>query len=368
MVNPLTLSSVILDSLNEGVYVCDKDRRIVYWSKSAELITGWNTDEVVGHQCLENILCHIDKDGHLLCGEEFCPLHRAMVTGESSRIPIIVFAKAKDGHRIPTQVSVAPIKDVNGEIIGGVETFLESSELLADLTRAQKIQTHSLEYEFPKDPRICFKTFYLPHDFVGGDFFAIKQLDQSRYGFLLADVTGHGMAAALYTMHLSSLWNRYCQQLFNVEEFATTMNNELVKIVKDASFAAAVCGLIDVDQRELQLIPAGGPPILVFRSNGFQEELSLSSLPFGIMNNITFQTLTTHFKRGDRLLAFTDGAYEIHNSEGEELEVMGLSRILRNMDYPQKDIDIQTLEKELLSYSNSVRLEDDLTMIDMTFL
>lgn len=44
------------------------------WSKSAERITGWTAAEVVGRPCFDNILCHIDKDGHLLCGKEDCPL------------------------------------------------------------------------------------------------------------------------------------------------------------------------------------------------------------------------------------------------------------------------------------------------------
>ncbi len=67
----------IVDSLSDGVYVCDPQRRIIYWSKPAERITGWRAEEVVGRCCFDDVLCHIDKDGHKLCGEEYCPLHRA---------------------------------------------------------------------------------------------------------------------------------------------------------------------------------------------------------------------------------------------------------------------------------------------------
>ncbi len=368
MINPLTSTSSILNSLNEGVYVCDRDRRILFWSKTAENITGWTEQQVVGHHCMDNILCHIDKDGHLLCADEFCPLHRAMVTGESSRVPMIIFAMARDGQRVPTLVSVAPIRDDKGEIVGGVETFLEAEELLADLTKAQIIQTLTLEQQLPDDPRISFKTLYMPHDFVGGDFYAIRQLDASRYGFMLADVTGHGMAAALYTMLLSSLWGRYCFQLLEQGVFAATMNNELKKVVKDTSFATAVCGLIDLENKELQLSPAGGPPVLVFRSNGAQEEYCLSSLPLGIVEDVSYQTLTVPIDKGDRLLAFSDGAYEIQNSEGVILEVEGFAKILQDLGYPEKDIDIKSLERKLLTYSSSVRLEDDLTLIDISLL
>jgi PAS domain-containing protein len=55
--NELLLSSeTILDSLSEGVYVCDRDRRIVFWSKSAERTTGWQSEDVLGKRCLEDIL------------------------------------------------------------------------------------------------------------------------------------------------------------------------------------------------------------------------------------------------------------------------------------------------------------------------
>ena len=50
----------IMDCLNDGVYVCDLNRRIVYWSKSAERITGWRSEDVLGRACLEDILNHED--------------------------------------------------------------------------------------------------------------------------------------------------------------------------------------------------------------------------------------------------------------------------------------------------------------------
>lgn len=100
----------ILDSISQGIYITDLDRRIIYWSHSAERLTGWPAGEIVGKGCYDNTLCHVDKDGRRLCGEEFCPLHRSIVTGQSSTVPIIVFAQHRDGSRIPMRVSVAPVQ------------------------------------------------------------------------------------------------------------------------------------------------------------------------------------------------------------------------------------------------------------------
>jgi PAS domain S-box-containing protein len=363
----LTRSNVILDSLSDGVYVCDRDRKIVYWSKSAERITGWTREDVVGRRCLDDVLCHIDKDGHRLCGEEFCPLHRSMVTGTSTSVPLIVFAKARDGSRVPMQVSVAPIRDAEGEVIGGVETFRDMSAALADLQRAKRIQTLSLEQELPDDARIRFSTCYTPHDIVGGDYLSIRQLDSDRYGFLLADVMGHGVAAALHTMHLSSLWGRFCHMLVRPAEFAETVNSELSNVVNDESFATAVCGVVDARDGTLRFAAAGGPPVVVVRPDGGTTQFESPGLPFGMMEGAQYEEVTAELAAGDCVLMFSDGAFEVHNAQGQLLGVEGLLGILRSLGYPGTALRKEVVEEEILKFSNAIRLDDDVTFIEVRF-
>jgi phosphoserine phosphatase RsbU/P len=367
MENPLTVASVILDSLSDGVYVCDLDRRIVYWSKSAERITGWAPQDVIGRRCLDDVLCHIDKDNHQLCGEEFCPLHRSMVTGTTSTVPLIVFAKGKEGTRIPMQVAVSPIRDPDGEVIGGVETFRDMSAVLADLERAKRIQALSLEHDLPEDARVRFSTFYMPHDIVGGDFYAIRQLNVDQYCFILADVMGHGVAAALHTMHLSSLWERDCHLLTSPADFARAVNHDLAKVVKDESFATAICGVIDAKQRTLRFASAGGPPVLVVHPNGATEQLESCGLPFGMMEDASYDEVVAQLAPEDCLLLFSDGAVEIHNVNGEMLGVEGLIQILKDFGYPKSSINVNAVEETLLRFSNAIRLEDDLTFLEARF-
>jgi PAS domain S-box-containing protein len=364
MENLLTASNLILDSLNDGVYVCDRDRKIVYWSRSAERITGWASQDVIGRRCLDDVLCHVDKDNHQLCGEEFCPLHRSMVTGSISTVPLIVFAKGKDGTRIPMQVAVSPIRDPAGEVIGGVETFRDMTAVLADLEKAKRIQALSLEYDLPEDPRVQFSTFYMPNDIVGGDFYAIRRLDADQYGFLLADVMGHGVAAALYTMHLSSLWERDYRLLTSPAEFAAAVNLALAKVVKDESFATAICGVIDVRQKTLRFASAGGPPVIVAHPDGRFEPVESSGLPFGMMDDASYDEVTAQLEPEDCLLLFSDGAIEIHNADGKMLGVDGLVRMLKEFGYPTSGINIHAVEEALLKFSNAIRLEDDLTFLE----
>jgi phosphoserine phosphatase RsbU/P len=358
--------TTIIDSLSDGVYVCDLDRRITYWSKSAERITGWPAEDVIGRQCFDNVLCHIDKDGHQLCGQEYCPLHRSMITGTGSSGSLLVFAQSKRGERIPMLVSVAPLRNAAGDVIGGVETFQDASAMIHDLERAKAIQQLALHHDLPEDSRIHFTTHYVPQAIVGGDYYAIEKLGEDYYGLMLADVMGHGIAAALYTMHLSSLWNRHRSLLREPAEFAAKLNDELVKVVKtDESFATAVCGLIDVQQHVFRFAGAGGPQVLRMHVDGTYDCFETAGLPLAIMEDAEYEQARVELQAGDCLLLFSDGALEISNAAGEMLGLEGLIGLLKKQGYPASDLRMETLEEDLLKYSNCIRLADDLTLIEI---
>jgi phosphoserine phosphatase RsbU/P len=363
----LLVPNVILDSLNDGLYVCDTDRRIVYWSKSAQRLTGWAPEDVVGKRCMDNILNHVDIDGHQLCGEELCPLRRCMQTDRPSASPIIIFGKTKSGARLPMAVTVAPLHDEEGRVIGGVETFRDFSETYANLERAKQIQTLSLEHDLPRDDRVNFSTFYLPHDMIGGDYFAIRQLDADHYGFMLADVMGHGVAAALHTMELSSLWTRHCSDLRNPAHFARLLNRDLCKIVRDESFATALCGVLDATRRTVRITSAGGPHLVIVRSDGRTEEVTTAGLPFGLIADAEYREKLFVCESGDSLLMFTDGAVEVADPAGQMLGTAGLIRILESQGYPHTGIVMSALQEALLRYSNGICLEDDLTLLEVRF-
>jgi PAS domain S-box-containing protein len=358
----------VINSLSDGVYVCDLERRITYWSESAARITGWDQADVVGKHCFDNILCHVDKDGHELCGKEFCPLHRAIVTGKLSKVSQLVYAQGANGQRIPMEVTVAPIHDDSGKVVGGVETFRDASAIVHDLEKARKIQQSAMEKDIPDDPAISFTTHYISRDIVGGDYYAIKYLGDDLYGIILADVMGHGIAAALYTMHLSSLWNRHHPLIKNPVEFVNRVNKDLAAVVqKEGSFATAVCGLVDLQKRLFRFASAGGPEVVLIHADGTYKCLKSDGVPLGVMEDVEYDEFCSEFHQGDSLLLFSDGAVEIENAEEEILGSEGLIKILESKGYPQSPLNMASLGEELLKYSNSIRLDDDLTIIEVKF-
>ncbi|MCB2156747.1 SpoIIE family protein phosphatase [bacterium] len=359
-------SNRVLNALADGVYVTDRDRRIIFWSKGAERITGWTPEEVVGRACHENILVHKDKDDHCLCGQEFCPLYRAMESGCFSDVPIILFARTKAGYRIPLQVTVAPIHDDAGEVIGGVEVFREAGTFLRDLQQARLIQDNAMRSQLPVDERVRFLIHHVPMEYVGGDFYRIEQIDEDRYGMILADVMGHGVAASLYTMHLRALWEQHRDLMPDPRTFFQRLNFGLKELVgEDHYFATAFYGVLNVATGELKYVGAGHPAPFLWRAaeDGHIEPLRTDGLPIGLLREFQYENHEMQLEHGDSLLLYSDGAAEVSNRDGVPLGEDGLMEIARWMNLKPRSDALEKLEAELLHYSNFVRLPDDLTLM-----
>jgi diguanylate cyclase (GGDEF)-like protein/PAS domain S-box-containing protein len=143
-----SLRGRLLDSLYDGVYFADLDRKITYWNKGAERLTGYTSEEAVGRHCFDNFLMHMDDSGTLLCFAG-CPLRRTIIDGEEREGQLFLLHKA--GHRVPVSVRVAPIRDEQGAITGAVEVFSDNSATRDVLLKLEKraCELEALAYSDP---------------------------------------------------------------------------------------------------------------------------------------------------------------------------------------------------------------------------
>lgn len=360
-------TSAILDSLPDGAYITDTTRRILFWNREAENMTGWKREDVIGHRCKDNILCHIDKDGHPLCGHDFCPLHRAMITGARSDHPRLLFAQRQDGSRIPVEVTVAPIRDPGGQIIGGIEIFRDLSSTHQDLNRARLIQQSSMALDSLPDARFRIAMRYSPHNEVGGDFYRGARVKEHLYAILMADVVGHGISAALYAMQLRILWDEGQPVLEDPAAFLTWLSNKVRPLTDiDAGyFATAIHMVYDASTGAVRIGTAGHPAPLVIRNGKELEEMTLTGPGLGLLPDPHFTIATTTLDAGDHVLLFTDGALEIDNAAGAELGREQFKELVLRADFTTGDQALSRLEDHLLHYTNGLFLPDDLTLIDV---
>lgn len=127
----------LLDNLYDGVYFVDVNRKITYWNSSANRISGYSGEEMVGHFCFNNILNHVDQNGKCLCTDG-CPLQRTITDGSPQEN--MVFLRHKDGHRVPVNVRTSPIRNRDGEITGAVEVFSDHTEYQHTVTRMNQLE------------------------------------------------------------------------------------------------------------------------------------------------------------------------------------------------------------------------------------
>jgi serine phosphatase RsbU (regulator of sigma subunit) len=97
------------------------------------------------------------------------------------------------------------------------------------------------------------------------------------------------------------------------------------------------------------------------------EQIESSGTPFGMLSGVDYDEVAVQLERGDCVLFFSDGAFEIHNARDELLGIEGLARILQESGYPESGIQMAAIEEKLLRFSNAIRLDDDVTFIEARF-
>ncbi len=137
----------IFSSLGHGMYVVDKDRRIIMWNKASEYILGWQSEEVLGLDC-EEFIGHVDDSGNNIC-ESSCPLKKSMNEGRTV-FAGTVWAKTKSREKKPVNVSCAPVLDDSGEVYGAVEVFSDATlEKMIDRMKTQMCSVVAHELRTP---------------------------------------------------------------------------------------------------------------------------------------------------------------------------------------------------------------------------
>lgn len=365
---PLDVSHLrtALDHLNMGVYITDRDRRILLWNRKAQEITGWRSEQVLGRACRDRVLDHVDRNGQTLCTTKMCPLFRAMELNVESREPILVYARKADGSRVAVSVTVAPLRDEEGAVVGGIETFRDESAQVRDLEFARTVQQRLAPRSLPQEGEVRFAVRHYPHDLVSGDFYDVRQVAPGRYGALLADVRGHGVSAGLYTMMLKGMEEQALPHAAEPARFMAAMNAELSRYVVDESFATAFYAVVDTADGRVRYTNAGHPAPMHFHDTDRSvTELDTHGLPLGIVADGGYAEGEAQLAPGDMLLCFTDGIIEVHDRQKKMLGPPWLADELRRYAHGAGEGLLERIYRDALNACGDVMLPDDVLMLSI---
>ncbi len=137
----LKLYRKMLDSLHDGIYFVDSERKITFWNKGAERITGFKADEVIGTYCYDNLLNHVDAEGNRFCFNG-CPLQATLL--DQQERSAVVYLHHKKGHRVGVQVKTMALYDEEKGFVGSVELFAPEHRLFAGEWSGDELQTIAL--------------------------------------------------------------------------------------------------------------------------------------------------------------------------------------------------------------------------------
>ena len=247
--------------------------------------------------------------------------------------------------------------------------FAKEESLFAiqkELEIAERIQRSVLPREVPRLAGVEIAARYLPMSAVAGDFYDFLTLEGNKLGILVADVTGHGVPAALIASMLKVAFATETAHAQNPERVLIGLNHALCGKFEE-HFVTAAYLYADLDARIARYAGAGHPPLLLAnRSNDKIRSIEQNGLFLGMFPDAAYSSIEIPLRQDDRYVLYTDGLLESTNAKGEEF---GLPRCKQFLESHFR-FAAAALADELLSEiarwaarSSGRPQEDDMTLV-----
>lgn len=257
--------------------------------------------------------------------------------------------------------------------IAAARTFANEERLLAinkELEIARRIQGSTLPQNVPSLPGLEIAARYVPMSAVAGDFYDFLPIDERRVGVLVADVTGHGVPAALIASMLKTAFAGQAPHATDPARVLSGLNRALCGKFEE-HFVTAAYVFIDLETRRLHYSAAGHPAFLVAsRNDGRAKEIEENGLMLGLFPNAEYRSAEIGFCAGDRCLLYTDGVLEAKNAAQEEFGKPRCKQLLET----EREIPAGRFADLLLGsiasfsgHSSGRAQEDDITLVVLDF-
>lgn len=258
------------------------------------------------------------------------------------------------------------------------ELRAKNQQMAEELRMARELQLALLPQEFPTVPAdvpdhesaLRFLSLYFPTGDVSGDFFSVFPVGEKAAGVFICDVMGHGVRSALITSMIRALMEEQAQVIGDPGELLTRVNHALAEILKQARttmFATCFYLVADVNTAELRFANAGHPCALHIRQRSAPAEKLQSDgrvgPAMGILPSARYETATRSMAKGDLIMLFTDGLFEVEDREGNVFSQQQLhATINRHAALPPEEFFSRVLE-EIRKSSKRDAFDDDVCVV-----
>lgn len=202
---------------------------------------------------------------------------------------------------------------------------------------------------------------------VGGDFYDYFQINEDNIGFVIGDVSGKGVTAALIMVKAMTLIQDYAKQYRDLSKVFYEVNNELCKGNSEGLFVTCWFGSLNTKTGEVTYINAGHNPPLIKRESGFEYLNSEPDLVLAAMEDMPYEEHVIQLGHSDMIYLYTDGVTEANDNYkgfyGEER----LKNILNNHKNDDLNIIVDSIKKDIDDFCNNQEHFDDTTMFIIRF-
>jgi phosphoserine phosphatase RsbU/P len=236
-----------------------------------------------------------------------------------------------------------------------------------ELVIAQEIQASILPAKNPEVKNLRVAAVYRPMTAVAGDFYDFIAVDERRVGILVADVTGHGVPAALIASMIKVAIQSVVAYADDPRQVLTGLNRILFAQLR-AQLVSAAYLWVDTETRKARYSAAGHPPLL-HSSGGKLERIESNGLLLGVLAEAEYPVWEVGIRAGDRFVMYTDGVSEAENGSGEAFGENRLEQVVcRNPLMPPSEL-LDELLVEIRKWRPArAEQKDDITLVAVDVL
>lgn len=238
-----------------------------------------------------------------------------------------------------------------------------------DLSLARTVQQKLLpdRQQMPLPDRLAWASSFSPETEVGGDYFDTAPMDKDRVVIVFADVSGHGMAAALITVIVKMVFDSWSKAGWSVSDFVCHVNRDLCRFIPDGSFVVLIAGEYDDTKGCVTFVNSGHSPKPIYLPSDPSQLVTdlpkLGSMLLGVEEDIEIRETVQHIPPGGAILLATDGLSEARNKKGE---MYGKNRLVEHLEnhrsIPLGNL-VECLMQDVCRFSEGVEQSDDQTVL-----
>src|SRR5215207_1331482 len=250
------------------------------------------------------------------------------------------------------------------ELKAAQELLIEKERLERELKVAADIQMSILPDVLPAHPRYDFGGRILPARQVGGDFYDVFKLNDSKLGVLIGDVADKGVPSAIFMARAHALIIAEADRASTPGEVLTMANKHITRFEKSRQFVTALYGVLDAETGQFSYARAGHEPPLLLDPQGEVHRLPHKpGMALGLWENIMLDENTIQIPPGSLLVMFTDGMTDCRKPLGESFGLDRIKQTVAGLQNITAQSGCDQLLESLMNYQDGSKQDDDVTLL-----